>query len=86
MRDFMITVTKSYMPNKEKYKSYVDRIFDSAWLMNNGSLLQELEIRLKKYLGVKNLVLVANGSLTLQVAYKALELKGLFAFKGVADF
>lgn len=72
----MITVTKSYMPNKEKYKSYVDRIFDSAWLTNNGSLLQELEVRLKKYLGVKNLILVANGSLALQVAYKALALKG----------
>nr|WP_079782506.1 DegT/DnrJ/EryC1/StrS family aminotransferase [Pseudomonas sp. LPH1] len=72
----MITVTKAYLPSKEKYKSYVDRIYDTAWLTNNGTLLQELEQRLKAYLGVKHLILVANGSLALQLAYKALDLKG----------
>lgn len=72
----MISVTKAYLPNKEKYKAYVDRIFESSWLTNNGSMLQELEQRLATYLGVKNIILVANGSLALQLAYKALELKG----------
>jgi len=72
----MIPVTKSYIPNKAKYQVYVDRIFDSAWLTNNGTLLQELEKRLAEYLGVKHLICVANGSLALQVAYKALDLKG----------
>lgn len=72
----MIPVTKAYLPNKEKYQSYVDRIFETGWLTNNGSLLQELEYRLAKYLGVKNIVLVANGSFALQLAYKVLELKG----------
>lgn len=72
----MIPVTKAYLPNKEKYQSYVDRIFESGWLTNNGSLLQELELRLAEYLNVKNIILVANGSFALQVAYKALELNG----------
>lgn len=72
----MIPVTKAYLPNKEKYKAYIDRIYESGWLTNNGSLLQELEQRLKEYLGVKHLILVANGSLALQLAYKALDLKG----------
>lgn len=72
----MIPVTKAYLPNKEKYQSYVDQIFASGWLTNNGSLLRELEQRLAAYLGVKNIILVANGSLALQLAYKALELKG----------
>lgn len=72
----MIPVTKAYLPNKEKYKAYIDRIYESGWLTNNGSLLQELEQRLAAYLGVKNIILVANGSLALQLAYKALELKG----------
>lgn len=72
----MIPVTKAYLPNKEKYQSYVDQIFASGWLTNNGSLLCELEQRLAAYLGVKNIILVANGSLALQLAYKALELKG----------
>jgi dTDP-4-amino-4,6-dideoxygalactose transaminase len=72
----LIPVTKAYLPNKENYKSYVDEIFDSGWLTNNGPLLQKLEQRLAEYLGVKNLILVANGSLALQLAYKALDLKG----------
>jgi len=72
----MIPVTKSYLPNKDKYKAYVDKIYESEWLTNNGSLLQELEKRLAEYLGVKNIILVANGSLALQLAYKALNLTG----------
>ena len=72
----MIPVTKAYLPSKEKYQSYVDRIFQSGWLTNNGSLLQELEQRLANYLNVKNIILVANGSFALQLAYKALDLEG----------
>lgn len=71
-----IQVTKPYLPSKEKYKEYVDRIYESGWLTNNGPLVKELEARLAEYLGVKHVVVVANGSLALQVAYKAFELKG----------
>jgi len=72
----MIPVTKSYLPNKEKYQSYVDQIYASGWLTNNGPLVQKLEERLSKYLGVKHVICVANGSLALQLSYKALGLKG----------
>ncbi|MFZ7791920.1 DegT/DnrJ/EryC1/StrS family aminotransferase [Acinetobacter lwoffii] len=72
----MIPVTRSYLPNKEKLKAYIDQIYDSGWLTNCGSLLLELEKRLAAYLGVKHLILVANGSLALQVAYKSLNLTG----------
>lgn len=72
----IIPVTKSYLPDKEKFKSYIDKIYESGQLTNNGLLLKELEERLKNYLGVRNIILVANGSLALQVAYKALNLTG----------
>lgn len=72
----MIPVTKSYLPSKEKYIAYIDRIYESGWLTNNGSLVRELETRLAEHLGVKHLICVANGSLALQLAYKALDLKG----------
>ena len=72
----MISVTKAFLPSKAKYQSYVDDIFESGWLTNSGVLLKELEKRLAEYLGVKNIILVANGSLALQLSYKALELKG----------
>lgn len=72
----MIPVTKVYLPDREKYHAYVDTIFGSGWLTNNGSLLQELEKRLAEHLGVKHVICVANGSIALQVAYKALNLEG----------
>ena len=72
----MINVTKPYLPCKSKYKEYVDKIYESNWLTNRGPLVQELEKRLQKYLGVEHIILVANGSAALQVAYQALELKG----------
>ncbi|MCK9161919.1 MAG: DegT/DnrJ/EryC1/StrS family aminotransferase [Arcobacteraceae bacterium] len=72
----MINVTKSYLPDIEKYKAYIDEIYSSSWLTNNGPMVQKLELRLKEYLGVKNIILVSNGTIALDVAYKVLELKG----------
>lgn len=72
----MINVTKTYLPNKEKYKQYIDEIYENGWLTNNGPLVQRLEKRLAEYLGVKNIVLVSNGTIALEIAYRTLGLKG----------
>ncbi|OJS99847.1 DegT/DnrJ/EryC1/StrS family aminotransferase [Marinobacter nauticus] len=68
----MIPVTKPYLPNRDKLKAYIDGIYDRQWLSNNGQLVQELTQRLEAYLGVENLLLVSNGTLALQIAYRAL--------------
>ncbi|MGC8121082.1 DegT/DnrJ/EryC1/StrS family aminotransferase [Marinobacter sp. VGCF2001] len=68
----MIPVTKPYLPNRDKLKAYIDGIYDRQWLTNNGQLVQELTQRLEAYLGVENLLLVSNGTLALQIAYRAL--------------
>jgi dTDP-4-amino-4,6-dideoxygalactose transaminase len=72
----LINVTKTYLPNKEKYKKYIDEIYSSGWITNNGPLVKKLEKRLTKYLGVKNIVLVSNGTAALEIAYRTLGLKG----------
>lgn len=72
----MINVTKTYLPNLDKYKNYVEKIFESGWLTNNGQFVKLLQERLEAYLGVEHVILVSNGTLALQVAYKALELTG----------
>lgn len=72
----MINVTKTYLPNKEKYKQYIDEIYTNGWVTNNGPLVQRLEKRLAEYLGVKNIVLVSNGTVALEIAYRTLGLKG----------
>lgn len=72
----MINVTQSYMGNKTKFMSYVDSIYASGWLTNHGPLVTELEERLREYLGVRNIILTNNGTLALQIAYRALNLSG----------
>lgn len=39
-------------------------------------MVKELELRLAEYLGVKNIVLVANGTVALEIAYRVLGIKG----------
>jgi len=72
----MINITKTYLPNKEKYKKYIDTIYSNGWVTNSGPLVKELEKKLAIYLGVKNLVLVANGTVALEIAYRTLNIKG----------
>ena len=71
----MINVTKTYLPDINKYKKYVDMIYETNRLTNGGQFLRKLEKRLEDYLGVKHIILVSNGTLALQIAYKALNLK-----------
>lgn len=68
----MIPIVKPYLPALSKYNTYIESIYQRNWLTNSGPLLKELEARLSDYLGVQHLILVANGTLALQVAYKAL--------------
>ena len=72
----MIPVTKPYLPSRKKLDEYIDGIYERYWLTNDGPLVQELTARLEKYLGVENLLLVSNGTLALQIAYRALGVSG----------
>jgi dTDP-4-amino-4,6-dideoxygalactose transaminase len=73
----MIPVTKPYLPNRSNLDKYIDGIYERKWLTNNGPLVQELTERLEKYLGVQHLLLVSNGTVALQIAYKALGISSL---------
>lgn len=72
----MIPVNKPYLPAFDKYTKYLERVYAKAWLTNNGPMVQELKLRLEDYLGVKNLLPVANGTLAMQLAYKVFDLQG----------
>jgi dTDP-4-amino-4,6-dideoxygalactose transaminase len=72
----MIPVTKPFLPPIDEYKEYIDGIYQSQWLTNNGPLVNELELRLKDYLNVPHLLFLGNGTIAIQIAIKALELKG----------
>ena len=72
----MINVTKTFLPPQKEYNAILKRAWDKNWITNRGVLVQELETSLKKYLGVKHIIATTNGTLPLQIAIKALELKG----------
>ncbi len=67
-----IVLNQPLKPNLATLTKYLEGVNDSGWYTNFGPLHQELTARLESYLGVKNLLLVSNGTLALQVAYKAL--------------
>ena len=71
----MIPISKVWYPDKEKLHAYIDKIYETGWVTNNGPLVQEFEKRLEAYLGVKNLLCVASGSIALEMAYTLLKLK-----------
>lgn len=72
----MIEVTKPYLPPYEEYAAYLKDIWARNWLTNNGPLVNELELRLKQFLGIDHLLFVTNGTIALQIAIKALGLTG----------
>lgn len=72
----MINVTKTTLPPIDKYISYIRKIWANNWVTNKGEFVLALEKKLQNYLKVKNLLAVSNGTIAMQVAFKALNLKG----------
>lgn len=72
----MIPVTQVFLPPQEEYQQILQRAWDKKWITNRGELVTELENKLVRFLGVKNGILTTNGTLPLQIAIKALNLKG----------
>jgi dTDP-4-amino-4,6-dideoxygalactose transaminase len=68
----MIPVTKSFFPDIEVYKKYIDNIWANKWLTNRGELVLSLEEKIKKHLAIDNIVITNNGTIPLQIALKLL--------------
>lgn len=72
----MIPVTRPFLPPLEEYTKKLEGIYERNWLTNDGPLVRELEAKLSGRLGVEHLLYVSNGTIALQIAIKALGLKG----------
>lgn len=72
----MIPVTKTFLPDYGRFVSLLHGVWDTAVLTNNGPLLKQLTAELKETLYLPNIQLVANGTLALQLAIKALDIRG----------
>lgn len=71
-----ILVTKPFLPPLEEFTSHLEEIWKSGILTHNGPFVKKFESDLKQKLKVKNLLAVTNGTIAIQMAIKALELKG----------
>lgn len=72
----MIPVTQPFLPPQEEYQKYLDGIWKRNWLTNMGPLASQLEMELKDHLKVNHLLFVTNGTVAIQMAIKALGIKG----------
>ena len=71
-----ITVTSPLLPPLEEFIPYLQQIWDSKWITNNGHFHQELEKALAAYLRVDYISVFTNGTLPLITALQALRIQG----------
>lgn len=76
MMNKSITVTSPLLPSLEEFVPYLEQIWDSKWITNNGQFHQQLEKALCDYLGVEYLSLFTNGTLPLITALQAMHITG----------
>ena len=72
----IITVTSPLLPSLDEFVGYLEEIWKSKWITNNGQFHRQLEAALADYLGVKYVSLFTNGTLPLITALQALGIKG----------
>lgn len=71
-----IYVTRPHLPPLSEVTKLLEGVWDRRILTNGGPLHEQLESELADYLGVQHLSLVANGTLALLIALKAMRLQG----------
>lgn len=66
-----MNVTKTFLPPQHEYNKILKKAWDKGWITNRGDLVQELELKLKNYLGVNHIIAMTNGTLPIQIALNA---------------
>ena len=62
--------------DRTRFLARVDEMLDRRWLSNNGPLVIEFEHQVANVLGVRNCVAMCNATIALEIAIRALGLKG----------
>lgn len=76
MNNKPIYVTQPSLAPLEEYMKTLKGVWERGILTHNGPLVQQLEKDICEKLNIQNFVAVSNGTIALQMAIKALELKG----------
>jgi dTDP-4-amino-4,6-dideoxygalactose transaminase len=62
--------------DRERLMGLINGILDRRWLSNNGECVREFERRMCAHLGVRHCIPVCNATVGLEVAIRALDLRG----------
>lgn len=71
-----IPVTRTFLPPLEDYTHLLRTCWERAWITNHGPYCTSLEQRLREHLEAPELYILCNGTVALQIAIKAFDLKG----------
>jgi len=69
-------VGRPNLGDREAMLRRVNGIFDRLWFTNDGPLVKEFEARIQSIVGVKHCVAMCNATIALEIAIRALELRG----------
>jgi dTDP-4-amino-4,6-dideoxygalactose transaminase len=74
--DEILHVGRPNIGDRERLLARFQDLLDRRWLTNNGPFVDELERKLADFLGVKHCVAICNATIALEIAARALGLKG----------
>ncbi|MBV9268734.1 MAG: aminotransferase class I/II-fold pyridoxal phosphate-dependent enzyme, partial [Acidobacteriaceae bacterium] len=74
--DAPLHVGRPNIGDRERLLARINDMLDRRWLSNNGPFVNEFEEKLKSYLGVRHCIPMCNGTVALEIAIRALGLKG----------
>ena len=72
----MLHVGRPNLGDQERLLARIKDMLDRRYLTNNGPFVQDLEARIAEYVGVRHCVAMCNATIALEIAIRALGLKG----------
>ena len=76
MKNKPIYVTQPSLAPLNEFTALLEGVWERGILTHNGPLVQQFENEVAEKLKLKHFVAVSNGTIAIQMAIKALELKG----------
>lgn len=71
-----IHVGRPNIGRRQELQKRIDDILDRKWLTNAGKYVKEFEEQVSRLLGVKHCIAMCNGTVALEIAIRALDLRG----------
>lgn len=69
-------VGRPNLPDRKRFGELLDCMFENRWFTNYGPLVKVLQSRLQEKLGVRHCIPLCNGTVALELAYRAMGFDG----------